>query len=682
MMRKILGVILSVVAITGTAWQPARAINSIDIYPTNRQQITGWGIYTENRPDWSPVEDFNISKHPLACDALYGPQGIGANVLRLAFPPQSYVADGVLDANIMNGMKAHVMAALNRGVDKWFVSLWTPPASMKTIETTAGTTDGTPNVNLREDSEDRFVQYCADLLNWMKSNGVPLPHSFSFQNEPGWHPPYDGCTYDVAQYQRVTKKLRAKFDASGLSSVLLNCNDGAHQKDTMERLGLGPKRDDAFDTDASLRNAVGVISTHTYDLHNGLFNWYSKGLQEYYEATRDRPQEKWMTEWEVVTNGDFKVTNEWDILRENIRHFNRDLSTLQFNTWVYWQTWYAKDPTNLDHKKTFVNGTTAINRNTSYYMFRKIWRNAPPTGGTYMRQVTTTDPDLKGASFSNWHQDFSCFVNGDKMVLVVSNPTGTDKTLDIKGVVGSRATLYRYTSGQAADYNKDMTEVATYSISKGNLSAALIAANSVNVFVTSGLGTAVTAKKATATKVAKPTEKPKGASTGVAKATQKHGAKAQTMAKPKAAPKATPPAKTKATPTVTPARTSYIYLKANVNSKYITATEGGFGPLLADSTTRGAAQKFEKIVNTDGTISFKATLSGKYVTANGESSLVADSTSIGASQKFTRVASGDGYSYKAANGQFVKASEYHSPRYALAAVNSSAGSWETFFEEN
>lgn len=203
--------------------------------------------------------------------------------------------------------------------------------------------------------------------------------------------------------------------------------------------------------------------------------------------------------------------NEWVISRENIRHFNRDLSTLQFNTWVYWQTWYAKDPTNLDHKKTFVNGTTTINRNTSYYMFRKIWQDAAPIGRTYMRQVSTTDPDLTGASFSNWHQDFSCFVNGDKMVLVVSNPTGTDKTLDIKGMVGSRATLYRYISSQAADYNKDMTQLTTYVISQETLSAAPTAANSVNGFVMTGESTIANTTTATTTKIEKPTAAPAGA---------------------------------------------------------------------------------------------------------------------------------------------------------------------------
>jgi O-glycosyl hydrolase len=459
---------------------------SINIDASNRQQITGWGIYTENRPDWNPVGEFNISQNPLACDALYGPKGIGANVLRMAFPPQCYVSDGVLDTNLMNGMKRHVMAGVDRGIQKWFVSLWSPPASMKEPATTAGTTDGTPNVRLRPDSEDRFVQYCADLVLWMKGNGVPLPHSFSFQNEPGWHPWYEGCTYSPEQYQRVAKKLRAKFDASGLTAVLLNCNDGAQQKDTLERLGLTPNRDGAFDKDATLRSAVGVISTHTYDLHNGLWNWYSNGLQEYYNATRDRAQEKWMTEWEVVTNGDFKVTSEWDILRENVRHFNRDLSTLQFNTWVYWQTWHAKSPTSLDQKRSFVNGTTTINRNTSYYAFRKIWQNAAPSGGTFMRQVTTTDPDLKGASFSNWHQDFSCFINKNKMVLVVCNPTDKNKTLDINGLVGRSATLHRYISGQAANYNVDMTQVGTYPIARGKLPNAFIVANSVNVFVTDG----------------------------------------------------------------------------------------------------------------------------------------------------------------------------------------------------
>jgi hypothetical protein len=235
-----------------------------------------------------------------------------------------------------------------------------------------------------------------------------------------------------------------------------------------------------------LRRAVGVLSTHTYDLHNGLLNWYPKGLEEYYQATKNRPQESWMTEWEVVTNGEFKVTSEWDILRENIRHFNRDVSTLRFNAWVYWQSWRAKEPADLDQKRSFTHGTTTIHRNTSYYTFRKIWQNAPPTGGTFVRQVTTTDPDLKGESFRNWHQDFSCFISKNKMVLVVCNPTGTDKTLDIKGMTGKSATVYRYTSGQAAAYNRDMTQVGTFTIAKGTLPNAFLAAQSINVIVTDG----------------------------------------------------------------------------------------------------------------------------------------------------------------------------------------------------
>ena len=125
-----------------------------------------------------------------------------------------------------------------------------------------------------------------------------------------------------------------------------------------------------------------------------------------------------------------------------------------------------------------------------------------------MRQVTTTDPDLKGASFQNWHQDFSCFVNKNKMVLVVCNPTSTDKTLDIKGIVGSRATFYRYTSSQAASYNVDMTPVGTLPVAKGTLPNAFIAANSINVIVTDGAGSTSTPLKTVKPKFApKPARK-------------------------------------------------------------------------------------------------------------------------------------------------------------------------------
>jgi len=649
MKKGLLIAICFLLTLVGIQWVPApnakAAPHSINIDSTNRQQITGWGIYTQNRPDWAPYEEFNISAHTGPMDALYGPSGMGTNVLRMAFPPSAYISDGVLDTNIMNGMKTHVMAALNRGIQKWFISIWTPPASMKTPATTAGTTDGTPNVHLREDKEDAYVQYVVDLISWMKNNNVPLPHNVSFQNEPGWHPWYDGCTYTPEQYQRVTKKLRAKLDSTtGLSSVLINANDGANEKDTMDRVGLTKDRNGVYDTDATFRNAVGVISTHTYDLHSGLWSWFPTGLQDYYNATRDRGKEHWMTEWEVVTYGDFKIQNEWDILRENIRHFNRDLSTLQFNTWVYWQSWHHHAPANTDDKKIFVQGSgTTANKNTSYYMFKKIWQNAPATGGTYMRKVTTTDPDLKGDSFSNWHQDFSAFVNNGKMVLTVVNPTGTNKTLDINGLLGSSATHYRYTSSQAASLNTDLSTVGTITISGGTASNVSIAANSVNIFVTGGTGTSPT-----------PT--------------------------PTSTPTPTPTPTATATPT--PGGSEYVYLKANVNSKYVTATNSGSGPLVADSTTKGDAQKFEKVTNSDGTLSFKSAANGKYVTASGTSNLVADSTTIGSNQKFTRVVNGSGYAYKAANNNYVKASEYHSPSFALAANNSSAGSWEMFFEES
>jgi|GEM_PF-5729610 len=630
MKRSLLLVVCMILAYAGINLTPAAAAtHSITVDSTNRQQITGWGVYTENRPDWSPVEDFNISKHPAAMDALYGPSGMGVNVLRMAFPPQAYISDGVLDTNIMNGMKSHVQSALDRGVQKWFISIWTPPASMKSPATTAGTTNGTPNVSLRTDKEDAFVQYVVDLILWMKNNGVALPHNVSFQNEPGWYPWYDGCYYTPEQYQRVLKKLRAKLDSTaGLSSILVNANDGSHQKDTMDRVGLTKDRNGLYDTDATLRNAVGIISTHTYDLHNGLYNWFPTGLADYYNATRDRNKENWMTEWEVVTNGDFKATNEWDVLRENIRHFNRDMSTLQFNAWVYFQAWYAGTPTDLEHKRLFINGKTTINKNPSYYMFKKIWTNAPATGGTYMRKVTTTDPDLKGDSFSNWHQDFSAFVNNGKMVLVVVNPTGTNKTLDIKGMLGASATHYRYTSSQASTWNSDMTNVGSIAISGGTAANVSLLANSVNIFVTSGTGT-------------DPNPNPDPVPGG-----------------------------------------TDVYLKANVNGKYVTATNNGAGPLIADSTTKGAAQKFKKITNSDGTVSFMSYTNNKYVTANGTANMIADSTSIGANQKFISAANGSGRSYKAANGLYVKSSQYHNPQYALNAINSTAGAWEMFFEES
>src|SRR5262249_22814966 len=73
-----------------------------------------------------------------------------------------------------------------------------------------------------------------------------------------------------------------------------------------------------------------------------------------------------------------------------------------------------------------------------------------------------------------------------------------------------------------------------------------------------------------------------------------------------------------------------------VNGKYISATSGSAGSLIANASTVTDAEKFKPIMNGDGTVSLLAKINGKYVTApsSGTAPLVASATTIGAAEKF------------------------------------------------
>jgi subtilisin family serine protease len=73
-----------------------------------------------------------------------------------------------------------------------------------------------------------------------------------------------------------------------------------------------------------------------------------------------------------------------------------------------------------------------------------------------------------------------------------------------------------------------------------------------------------------------------------------------------------------------------------VNGKYVSATSGGTGSLVASASTITDAERFLPAMNGDGTVSLIAKVNGKYVTApnSGTSPLVASASTIGQAEKF------------------------------------------------
>ncbi|MBN1411078.1 MAG: transglycosylase SLT domain-containing protein [Spirochaetales bacterium] len=123
-----------------------------------------------------------------------------------------------------------------------------------------------------------------------------------------------------------------------------------------------------------------------------------------------------------------------------------------------------------------------------------------------------------------------------------------------------------------------------------------------------------------------------------------------------------------------------ITLKSMANGMFVCAENGGASPLIANRGAANTWEQFNRIYNSDGTISLIAQANGRYVCAEnaGAGSLIANRTAVGTWEKFRQVSNGDGTIslLSMANNRYVCAENAGSS--ALIANRSAIGSWEKF----
>ena len=119
---------------------------------------------------------------------------------------------------------------------------------------------------------------------------------------------------------------------------------------------------------------------------------------------------------------------------------------------------------------------------------------------------------------------------------------------------------------------------------------------------------------------------------------------------------------------------------SNFLNKYVAAENLGNEGLVANRDTPGSWEEFEQIDNGDGTVSFKATINNKYLTASSiDAQVIADSNDVGPNQKFTIITRSDGNIAIYANGieKYINVD----PRYdnkIYTKWNNLNGNWESF----
>ncbi len=147
-----------------------------------RQIIRGFGA--ANILFWRP--DMTVDQITRAFGT--GDGQVGLSILRLRIPT---------DGNEFSANVPTASAAYSMGV-KIIASPWSPPASMKTNNSTVGG-------RLRQDAYNDFAAHLKSFADYMANNNVPL-YAVSVQNEPDVSVTYECCDWNASEMLTFMKE--------------------------------------------------------------------------------------------------------------------------------------------------------------------------------------------------------------------------------------------------------------------------------------------------------------------------------------------------------------------------------------------------------------------------------------------------------------------------------------------
>ena len=177
--------------------------------------------------------------------------------------------------------------AKKRGCEKFFATVWSPPAWMKTNGSVLG---GSVKASCYQD----FAEYLAAYVTgYKKHHGLDIC-AISPANEPDLKTPYSSCIWPGDQYADFLKNyLKPEFKRQGITSLVVAPELTEFSEKTINGVkGLGYLS--LFEDDEAM-NAVDVIGMHLYD------DSEFKPLKE--EHRRGKPF--WMTEFCELKPSDF-----------------------------------------------------------------------------------------------------------------------------------------------------------------------------------------------------------------------------------------------------------------------------------------------------------------------------------------------------------------------------------------
>jgi len=394
------------------------------------QTFKGWGF--------TPTPRYNtLVGRPQIAEAIYS---LEPDFVRFALD-DSFKADGSINAAGVDKLADNIKIAQEHGTQDYILSLWSPPRNFKNTRVNAGFAD--KNGNKRYDAgetrstllpqyEDAFVAAYVNALRALQSQGVGLPKAISIQNEGDWSPPWAGNRYSGEQWRRVVKLMRTELNKAGFQEVIIHGPEsGGYLSAVAGASYLGSGGYSQLAADSELNEAVGAYALHSYN--RGKIGDNRQGMERF-------PKDAWMTEWSIPGG-----KNQLDWAINDARHLMSDLVALPFNYWAWWWAW---TPQPSGNGESLLSGSSAFSFTKPYYVFDKLWETVDP--GWTVHQMSTADSRLKDTITGDTANPIDMLAfenpNGTASAVLLTNPTSSAITLEVEGLKGTSAELFRTTA--------------------------------------------------------------------------------------------------------------------------------------------------------------------------------------------------------------------------------------------
>ncbi|HET9643120.1 MAG TPA: hypothetical protein VFP68_07155 [Burkholderiaceae bacterium] len=405
---------------TALTIKPASTAAAID-FADAKQTIQGFGgsaawFYTRMSDD--------------RLNVLFGtslPDSLGLNIIRLRIAPADWnVSTQTADtsqwtAELENGAAAQARGALV------FASPWSPPASMKIVNTDrksplySGRLDPAMYAN--------YANYLNAYIRYAATRNVNL-YAISLQNEPDWDPQdYESCLWSSDEMKSWAGGYGA-MAISGTAAKLMAPESFYYSQATTDALLADPKA----------ASNISIIGGHLYG-----------GAPSYPGSAENLRKEVWMTEHFLDSVNKSTSSTSWQTSTDDAiaiaKEIHDGLTLSQYNAYVYWWLVNSNDltPTGL---------ISTSNKPTYFGIGMKHFSYFIRPG--YVRYDATSLPQ-KGVRVSAFGTPPGATESKAVVVLVNENPVDVTLTTSINPAGRSLTALTPYRTTATATFEQQPT---------------------------------------------------------------------------------------------------------------------------------------------------------------------------------------------------------------------------------